>query len=97
MVSLFLHSLCPLNANLDFRYLNRAIGDDRRKLLGKHIWKDFLLNPSEGEKGRASGVFYCVFQNIRDVQKEGKRVNVLVRCGCGDPNFRTLRLEANRL
>jgi len=71
MVSHFFHPLRPSSADLGFRYSNRAIGDDRRKLLGKHIWKEFLLNPSEGEKGRASGVFYCVYQNIRDVQKEG--------------------------
>ena len=53
------------------RCSNRAIGEDRRKLLGQHIWKDILLNPSEGEVRHKSGIFYCVFQNIRDVQKEG--------------------------
>lgn len=52
-------------------FLERAIGDDKRKLLGQHTWKEILKNPSEGEKGQRSRIFYCVFNNIRDVQKEG--------------------------
>lgn len=95
-VFLFIHSLHSSNENSDFRHSNRAIGDDRRKLLGKHIWKEFLLNPSEGEKGRTSGVFYSIYQNIRDIQREGKRER-LVKCACEEPNFCFLRLEANRL
>lgn len=52
-------------------FFNRTIGDDKRKLLGQHTWKDILINPSDGEKGHRSGIFYCVYTNLRDVQKEG--------------------------
>jgi len=96
MVFIFIHSLRSLNANWDFHRSNRTIGDDRRKLLGKHIWKEFLLNPSEEEKGCVSGVFYCVYQTIREVKKEGKCERIVKRA-CEEPSSRFLRLEENRL
>jgi len=93
MVSLFLHSLRRSNANLGS---NRTIGDDKRKLLGQHIWKDILLKPSEGEKRHRSGIFFCVYNSIRDVQKEGT-----CERPCGVSTRRSdlsfIRLEANRL
>lgn len=56
--------------------VSKRIGEDRRKLLGQHTWKDILKNPSEGEKEHKSGIFHCVFNSIRDVQKEGwKRID----------------------
>jgi len=73
-----------------------VIGDDRRKLLGQHIWKDILSKPSEGEKRHRSGIFYCVYNNVRDVQKEGT-----YRRPCEVSVWRSklsfIRLEANRL
>ena len=75
---------------------NRTIGDDRRKLLGQHVWKDILLKPSEGEMKHRSGIFYCVFRNIRDVQKEGTCERPRgVSMWRSELSF--IRLEANRL
>jgi hypothetical protein len=42
------------------------------KLLGEHKWKEFLKNPTDEEKDRASQVFYCLYTKGRDVQKDGQ-------------------------
>lgn len=88
MIRLFFFSLRSPFTNLLF-CSNRAIGDDKRKLLGQHVWKDILLNPSEGEKRHRSGIYYCVYQNIRDVQKEGM-LNVFMGQVNGDLSFHLL-------
>ena len=41
-------------------------------LLGLHPWSSFLRNPTDEEKTKVSKIFWCTFNNGRDVQKLGK-------------------------
>lgn len=76
---------------------NRSIpDDDKRQLLGQHIWKDILIKPTEGEKEHRSGVFYCVFSTIREVQKEGACEHHF-GAGTRRSELSFIRLEADRL
>lgn len=95
-VSKSVNDLFSLPLTYSIRFVNRAIGDDKRKLLGQHTWKDILLNPSDGEKGHRSGIFYCIYNNLREVQKEG----AFERChgvSIRRSNLFLVRLEKNRL
>lgn len=42
------------------------------KLLGKHDWKDFLLNPSPEEAERFSRIYYSTYSSGREAQKDGE-------------------------
>ena len=41
-------------------------------LLGKHLWSSFLKHPKEGDRDKASKVFWCYYNTGRTVQMNGE-------------------------
>lgn len=41
-------------------------------VLGMHDWPSFLKHATEEDKGKASKVFWCLYDNARQVQKNGE-------------------------
>lgn len=41
-------------------------------LLGLHDWESFLKQPTEEDKGKASKIFWCLYNTGRLVQKNGE-------------------------
>lgn len=52
-------------------------GTELSGMLGEHRWAEVLRDPREGEKERASRVYYSVYRTTRDANKDGwKRIHV---------------------
>ena len=41
------------------------------RILGEHLWSEFLQKPTMEEKDRVTQVFYCTYNTGRNVQKNG--------------------------
>lgn len=47
-------------------------GTELSGMLGEHRWAEVLRDPREGEKERASRVYYSVYRTTRDANKDGE-------------------------
>lgn len=50
------------------------VGQEFKKmgaLLGMHSWSEFLLAPTEEEKGKSSKVFFCTYNNAKAMRDAG--------------------------